>query len=223
MLTLDGDVAVDPVDHAAMMASIDTGPEMVWVAPVRLWPVSTHLSGWVWGHGPNRRYSRTDTSTPDVFTFSYTYLPRALLTACIDEGLEGWCYPGVDKRVSEVARKFEVPIRVCRGASPKHLNFLRDRRRDAEDPLRGARARHRRGRGGGRGLERELDRVRPRRGGGAVGGGGVRPEASAVPRARPTRTTARTSGTGRGPGPSTVTCRVTISGATVTQNPGHFT
>ena len=38
MLTLDGDVAVDPVDHAAMMASIDTGPEMVWVAPVACGP-----------------------------------------------------------------------------------------------------------------------------------------------------------------------------------------
>jgi len=123
MLCLDGDVAIDPVDHDAMFAAIDKEPGAVHVAPVKLWPTSTHLDGWVWGHGQNARFSAKDPSHPDCFTFCFTYLPRCLLELCIKAGMDEWMYPGVDKKVSEVARGFSIPIRVVRNCQPKHVNF----------------------------------------------------------------------------------------------------
>ena len=68
--------------------------------------MSTHRSSWVWGHGEGD-YSAKDTDTPDVFTFSFTYLPRQLVEECIETGLATWRYPGVDRQVCEVARELE--------------------------------------------------------------------------------------------------------------------
>ena len=123
MLCLDGDVAIDPIDHDAMFDAIDVEPTAVHIAPVKLWPVSTHLDGWVWGHGVNSRFSAKDPSRPDCFTFCYTYLPRRLIESCIKAGLEEWMYPGVDKHVSRVAREIGISIRVVRSCQPKHLNY----------------------------------------------------------------------------------------------------
>jgi hypothetical protein len=122
MLILDGDVAIDPLDHAVMFTAIGDEPDAVQVAPVKLWPISTHRKSWVWGHGQGD-YSQLGMDEPDVFTFSYTYLPRALIEACIEAGMEDWTYPGVDRHVSEVARESGIPVRVVWDASPKHLNF----------------------------------------------------------------------------------------------------
>jgi hypothetical protein len=122
MLVLDGDVAVDPVDYAAMLAAIVAEPAAVHVAPVRLWPISTHVADWVWGHG-RAVFSQDDPDNPDVFTFSFTYLPRALIEACITAGMGEWTYPGVDRRVCEQSRTLRVPVHVVRGAAPKHVNF----------------------------------------------------------------------------------------------------
>jgi hypothetical protein len=122
MLILDGDVAIDPADHAAMFAAIGREPGAVHVAPVRLWPISTHLRSWVWGHGQGG-YSQDETDDPDVFTFAYTYLPRRLIEACISAGMDGWAYPDVDRNTCRCARREKIPARVVRDASPKHLNW----------------------------------------------------------------------------------------------------
>jgi len=122
MLVLDGDVVIDPVDHDAMFAAIDKEPDAVHVAPVKLWPVSTHLDGWVWGHGLEF-FSAKDPSRPDRFSFCYTYLPKRLLEACIKSGMDEWHYPGVDQKVSKVCRELGIPIRVARSCQPKHLNY----------------------------------------------------------------------------------------------------
>jgi hypothetical protein len=50
MLMMDGDVAIDPLDLAAMGDAIAQTPKMVLVGPVRLWPASTMRESWVWGH-----------------------------------------------------------------------------------------------------------------------------------------------------------------------------
>lgn len=123
MLCLDGDVVIDPIDHAAMFAAIDKESTAVHVAPVKLWPISTHLDGWVWGHGQDGRFTTKDPARPDIFTFCYTYLPRQLIEACIKSGMEEWYYPGVDKQVSRVCHETGVSIRVVWGAQPKHCNF----------------------------------------------------------------------------------------------------
>src|ERR1039458_10197954 len=51
MLMLDSDVAVDPEEVAIMEEAIHADPLAVHIAPVRLWPASTKLDTWVWGHG----------------------------------------------------------------------------------------------------------------------------------------------------------------------------
>jgi len=122
MVILDGDVAIDPQDLAHMLAAIEGEPGAVHVAPVRLWPASTKLERWVWGHGKGR-FSRDDPDDPDRFGFSFTYLPRRLIAAVVTAGLRSQEYPQVDGFVSGVARRRSVPVRVVRGAHPCHLNY----------------------------------------------------------------------------------------------------
>src|SRR5690242_10659791 len=50
LLILDGDVAIDPEDHAAMLRAVDERPQLVHVAPVKIWPKSTKRSAWTWSH-----------------------------------------------------------------------------------------------------------------------------------------------------------------------------
>lgn len=123
LVILDGDVAIDPADVGAMLAAVEDDPGAVHVAPVRLWPVSTKAAGWVWGHGRANTFTQRDLEHPDCFGFGFTYLPRELIEASLDAGLEDWGYPGVDARVGDVGRKLKIPVRVVRGASPKHINF----------------------------------------------------------------------------------------------------
>jgi hypothetical protein len=122
MLTLDGDVVIDPADYEAMFSALAADPAAVHVAPLRLWPVSTHADSWVWGHGRGV-FSQEDTDDPDLFTFGFTYLPRALIGACIKAGMTRWTYPNVDRKVCDQARTLGIPARVVRGASPKHLHY----------------------------------------------------------------------------------------------------
>lgn len=124
MLLLDGDVAIDPLDFDRMLRAIESNPLAVNTAPVILWPVSTHTEGWVWGHGRNGRYTAVDYSENlDVFTFCFTYLPRALIEYCIEDGMDTWKFPDVDRLVCEAARDTGVKVNLVRSVSPKHLNY----------------------------------------------------------------------------------------------------
>lgn len=119
MLILDGDVAADPVDLAAMLAAIHREPESVCTAPARLWPVSTKASGWTWSHG-RHRFTQEDVDDPDLFGFCFTYLPRPL---CELPALARLAYPNVDRTVMLAARRMKIPVRVVRGAHVTHLNY----------------------------------------------------------------------------------------------------
>lgn len=123
MLILDGDVAIDPLDYAAMCEAIDGEPRAVHTAPVRLWPASTQRESWIWGHwcddGPSQDYCLA----PDRFTFCFTYLPRALLWHARRGGLRSWIFPGVDLRMAETARRFRIPVRIVHGCHPKHMHY----------------------------------------------------------------------------------------------------
>jgi hypothetical protein len=124
MLILDGDVAIDPVDLAVMMAAIHAEPDAIHTAPVRLWPVSTRLERWVWGHGRGGRHSQEDPDEDlDAFTFCFTYLPRELIEHCTGHGMESWMFPHVDKQVCLAAAELDLPVRLVRGAQPKHTNY----------------------------------------------------------------------------------------------------
>jgi len=122
MVILDGDVAIDPRDLAAMLAAIELEPGCVHVAPVKLWPASTKLDRWVWGHGRDH-FTRTDTDDPNMFGFSFTYLPARLIRSCLRHGLADWTYPNVDANTRARARALGISVRVVREASPKHLNY----------------------------------------------------------------------------------------------------
>ena len=122
MLIIDGDVAFDPLDKAAVAASIERFPDQIHTAPIKLWPISTHLDHWIWGHGRGI-HTQEDVDDPDSFTFSFTYLPRQLIENCINAGMTGWAYPKVDKYVVQQARQMGIPINVVRDANPKHLNY----------------------------------------------------------------------------------------------------
>jgi hypothetical protein len=122
MVILDGDVAVDPYDLAAMYAAVNTDPAAVHVAPVRLWPVSTKMRAWIWGHGKTR-FSQEDPPEVDMFGFSFTYLPALLVRSMIRHGLAGWEYPHVDEKARGRARALGLAVNVVRDATPKHLNY----------------------------------------------------------------------------------------------------
>jgi len=123
MLLLDGDVAADPVDHDAITACIDSDPEAVWTAPVRIWPVSTYRDDWVWAHWETEASQHLDL-TANWFSFNFTYLPRRLIGACLEAGLEGWQFPRVDAEVSRVARRMRVPGRVAAECRPVHMHYV---------------------------------------------------------------------------------------------------
>jgi hypothetical protein len=122
MLIVDGDVVIDPIDLAAMNTSIMSAPEDVHAAPTRLWPISTKLSTWIWGHGHDV-YGGASDEPVTRFTFCCTYLPGELIEACIDQGMHDWLYPNVDKKVSQVAAELGFEVHLVEGATPKHLNF----------------------------------------------------------------------------------------------------
>jgi hypothetical protein len=122
MLILDGDVAADLIDLAAMRAAIHVKPEVVHTAPVRLWPASTHQPSWVWAHW-DREMTQDENPAPRRFSFCFTYLPRALIGACIKAGLETWTFPHVDRLVSAQAEREKIPCEVVDGCSPRHLHF----------------------------------------------------------------------------------------------------
>jgi hypothetical protein len=134
ILFCDGDVAIDPDDIEAMDRSVNCYPNEVNVAPVRLWPTQwqrTEINGyrWVWGHAAETTWP-WDFSQQLLFdepmhqfTFCFTYLPADLIEECIRDGMEEWCYPGVDGRVMSSARKAGTPVRLVEGCWPKHLNY----------------------------------------------------------------------------------------------------
>lgn len=124
MLMMDGDVAIDPLDLAAMGDAIPETPKMVLVGPVRLWPASTMRPDWVWGHwkagaGPTQEFIER----PDRYGFGFTYLPRALLEHAIAAGLEDWTFPNVDVKMADVARARRIRARTVDGCHPKHLHY----------------------------------------------------------------------------------------------------
>jgi hypothetical protein len=122
LVTLDGDVAIDPQDLAAMLAAVEQHPADVLIAPVRLWPASTKMERWIWGHGKGG-FSRNDPDDPDMFGFSFTYLPARLVTTMIAQGLADVTYPSVDATARRIARELKLRCRVVREASPKHMNW----------------------------------------------------------------------------------------------------
>jgi hypothetical protein len=134
MLLLDSDVAIEPTDLGAMISHVGRDTTSVWTAPAKLWPRSTHLPSWVWGHrkepSPGAtgqdtiRLWQTDVDDPDWFTFCFTYLPRRLVDAAVIEGLKEWHYPYVDLNMHRLAKRLGIPVRVVRGdCHPKHINF----------------------------------------------------------------------------------------------------
>jgi hypothetical protein len=134
MLVLDSDVAIEPTDLLAMVHHIGRDRDAVWTAPVRLWPRSTHLPSWVWGHrrpapegaSPEEalRLWQTDIDDPEWFTFCFTYLPRRLIDEAVAAGLTTWHYPYVDRNMHLLAKDKGIPVRVVRGGChPRHINF----------------------------------------------------------------------------------------------------
>lgn len=124
MVLLDGDVAADPCDIAAMLDAVHGAPDVVHVAPVRIWPASTQRQSWAWGHwrdgqGPSQDW----TDTPDRFSFGFTYLPRQVLARAVRAGLRSWTFPDVDTKMAAQAREAGVPVRIVPDCYPKHMHF----------------------------------------------------------------------------------------------------
>jgi len=123
MVIQDGDVAVDPLDVSVMLGTAFRFPELVWTAPVRLWPASTQRESWVWGHWAGGGPSQDPCPEPTFFSFGLTYLPRKVLDKAVAMGLERWHFPGVDRRMSLAAQAAGVKIRVADGCQPKHMHY----------------------------------------------------------------------------------------------------
>lgn len=123
MVVMDSDVAADPFDVAAMLETCGRHPDMVWTAPVKLWPASTQRTSWVWGHWDAAGPSQRPCAEPIFFSFGMTYLPRKVIDQAITMGLESWTFPNVDGKMSRAARAAGVPVRVVDGCQPKHLHY----------------------------------------------------------------------------------------------------
>lgn len=123
LLIMDGDVAVDGCDHDAMIKAIDGEPDAIWIAPAKLWPVSTRWGSWAWAHGCEQPSQVMISEGIRWFSFNFTYLPKALMAACLRDGLRSWGYPTVDVKVSATARKLGLAIKVVPGCWPKHMNY----------------------------------------------------------------------------------------------------
>lgn len=122
MLILDGDVAIDRADYAAMTAAIVADPGSVITAPVRIWPVSSGRPAWTWAHWAIAA-SQDIEPAPLWFSFCFTYLPRKLITACARAGLASWAYPTCDQRVSQCAQSARIPAKIAANCWPKHLHY----------------------------------------------------------------------------------------------------
>ena len=123
MLILDGDVAIDPHDSKVMHECIYTNTECIWVAPVRLWPVSHLGQEWTWGHGKNGQFTQDDIDDPEMFSFSFTYLPDILCDALGPAGACDWAYPQVDLFTWELAANMGIKAQVVRNCYPKHMHW----------------------------------------------------------------------------------------------------
>lgn len=124
LLVLDGDVAVDVGDYAAMGEAIAADPGTVHVGPAKLWPQSTMKETWSWAHWDEGHGLTQDwTDTPDRWSFCFTYMPRQLLRYAELEGMARWQFPNVDKNMNAVALRHRVPARVVPGCYPKHMHY----------------------------------------------------------------------------------------------------
>ncbi len=136
MIIQDGDVVTDPLDMGAMFMAVGPDRTSVHAAPVRLFPEATGFPSWVWGHrrplnerdpipgnDEAMRIWQEDIDDPLMFSFCFTYLPRRLLEAAIDAGLETWVYPHVDDQMWQLARSLSIPVKVVRGCYPKHMHY----------------------------------------------------------------------------------------------------
>jgi hypothetical protein len=123
MLLLDGDVAIDPHDNRMMHEAIYSDVESIWIAPIRLWPVSHLAPTWLWGHGKDGLFSQEDVPEPNMFSFCFTYLPEALIYKMIGNGLSQWRYPQVDMFTWETAQEFQIPVRKVTDSHPKHMHW----------------------------------------------------------------------------------------------------
>lgn len=122
MLVLDGDVIIDPEDFSRMLSAIDGNATIVHIAPVRIWPVSTHREDWVWAHWAKEPSQDIDLS-PQWFSSCFTYLPQLLIDQALHDGLREWTYPTVDKQVSQSAQRLGLRVRVVRDCWPTHINY----------------------------------------------------------------------------------------------------
>jgi hypothetical protein len=123
MLILDGDVAIDPHDNRSMHKAIWHNPNAVHVSAVKLWPVSTLDKQWVWGHGRRGEFTQENVSNPDMFSFSFTFLPAILMEALEPAGAADWTYPQVDLFTWELAQKLEIEVEVVKDCTPKHMHW----------------------------------------------------------------------------------------------------
>jgi hypothetical protein len=129
LVLLDCDVVIDPWDYSAMCAAINADPGIVHTAPVLIWPKSTKRPRAIWSHKtgfPQEEAERDDGPDTDPryrFSNCFTYMPRALVEACVKANMRAWKYPGVDMRMHQLGAKLGVPVHVVRGCTPKHLNW----------------------------------------------------------------------------------------------------
>jgi hypothetical protein len=120
IILLDGDVVADPGDIRALIRSVVEEPGSVHTAPVKLW----YSGEWFWSHqGEEMRLTKDCLTNPYYFSFGLTFLPARLLRAAIKAGLDGWFYPYVDERMSQVAAKENIPVRVVLNSMPKHVHW----------------------------------------------------------------------------------------------------
>jgi hypothetical protein len=123
MVTLDGDVAVDPGHVMQMAHAIEAEPEAVHVAPVKIWPAGTVRKSWIWAHYDETGPSQNWDVTPRIFGFNFTYLPRKLIERCLKDGMKNWTYPNCDSCFSQRAREMGLAMKVVPYCFPVHLHW----------------------------------------------------------------------------------------------------
>lgn len=126
LLLLGCDVAADPDDLAAMVASVAQLPADLHTGMVKLWPASTGRQTWMWSHRTGTlgepAVITDERAQPTYVSLGFLWCPARLLNLAAPI-MGRWEHGEADVRLSEVAIRAGIPAHAVADCRPKHLHY----------------------------------------------------------------------------------------------------
>lgn len=126
VLWVDPDVAGDLDDLEAMELAAAASPGNVYTGVLKLWPISTGRSDWIWSHRGGTMgnpVATKDETVPIAYVaMGFLWTPARLLSAAFPQH-RAWQYHEIDVGLSELALALGIPMYRVPDCRPKHLHF----------------------------------------------------------------------------------------------------